>query len=290
MTTSNMENNMENPYLPMPVTLKAVRLENQVGDLKTFDLAFADQNHAESFSFAPGQFAMISIPGVGEAPFGIASSPLQKDVVQFTIKRYPTGTLTTAIHDLSQGDTLGLRGPLGNSYPIEQFQSKNILIVGGGFALTTLRSLTAFLLDEKNRPNFGKLTLFAAARDPGEMLYKDNLADWNKRNDIEVVKVIDQPADGWDGKVGYAAPVLQALAPVADNTYAVICGPPIMIKTCIKVLFELKFPPERIITSLEMKMKCGIGKCGRCNIGDKYICKDGPVFTYAQLQKLSSQY
>jgi NAD(P)H-flavin reductase len=185
---------------------------------------------------------------------------------------------------------LGLRGPFGNGYPISQLESKNVLVVGGGFALTTLRSLTSYILHEKNRAKFGKLTLFVAAREPGEMLYKEDLEKWSKRDDIEVIRTIDSPAEGWTGKVGFAAPVLKEISPSPDNTLAVVCGPPIMIKTCIFVLFELGFPAERIVTSLEMRMKCGIGKCGRCNIGSKYVCKDGPVFTYKQLQELSGEY
>jgi len=279
---------MKTPYVPMPVKLKTVRLENETGDLKTFDLVFVNSGDAENFKFVCGQFAMLSINGVGEAPFGIASSPLTKEVLRFTVKKYPKGVLTTALHNLSEGSTLGLRGPLGNGFPLEKMTSKNLLVVGGGFALTTLRALTKYVLHEKNRPHYGDITLFVAARDPGEMLYKDDLAEWSKRNDIEIVQTIDKPVEDWPHKVGFAAPVLKDLAPSAQNTTAVVCGPPIMIETCIKVLAGLHFPDEEIITSLEMKMKCGIGKCGRCNIGSKYICKDGPVFTYKQLKELNS--
>jgi NAD(P)H-flavin reductase len=233
---------------------------------------------------------MISINGIGETPFGIASSPMNGAALQFTVKRYPRGVLTTALHNLSVGQVLGLRGPFGNGYPVKELESKNILVVGGGFALTTLRSLANYVLHKKNRAKFGKLTMFVAARNPGEMLYKEDLEEWSKRGDIEVIQTIDNPVEGWKGKVGYAAPVLKELAPCPENTYAVVCGPAIMIKTCLFVLFELGFPPERIVTSMEMKMKCGIGKCGRCNIGSKYVCMDGPVFTHKQLQELSGQY
>ncbi|MHC4426778.1 MAG: FAD/NAD(P)-binding protein [Planctomycetota bacterium] len=281
---------MKNPYLPTPVRLAKVTSENEAEDLKTFDLAFVDPEDAKAFKFVAGQFAMVSINGIGEAPFGIASSPMNGDILQFTVKRYPAGVLTTALHDLSVGQVLGLRGPFGNGYPVKELESRNILVVGGGFALTTLRSLANYVLHKGNRAKFGEFTMFVAARNPGEMLYKEDLARWSKRGDIEVVQTIDSPADRWKGKVGYAAPVLKELAPRAENTCAIVCGPPIMIKTCLFVLFELGFPHERIITSMEMKMKCGIGKCGRCNIGSKYVCKDGPVFTYRQLQELSGEY
>lgn len=281
---------MKNPYLPIPVRLNKVTLENEAKDLKTFDLAFVNPQDAKAFKFVAGQFAMISINGIGEAPFGIASSPMNGAVLQFTVKRYPRGVLTTALHNLSVSQVLGLRGPFGNGYPVKELESKNILVVGGGFALTTLRSLANYVLYKKNRAKFGKLTMFVAARNPGEMLYKEDLEEWSKRGDIEVIQTIDNPVEGWKGKVGYAAPVLKELAPCPENTYAVVCGPAIMIKTCLFVLFELGFPPERIVTSMEMKMKCGIGKCGRCNIGSKYVCMDGPVFTHKQLQELSGEY
>ena len=278
---------MNNPYLPLPVVIKDARFENDVKDLKTFDLEFVDAKDAESFAFVCGQFAMVSINGVGEAPFGIASSPMDKNLVQFTIKRYAKGLLTTALHNLAIGQKIGMRGPFGNGFPMDELRARDILLVGGGFALTTLRATVKYMLHEDNRDNFGKITMFAAARDPGEMLYKDDLEEWAGRDDIEVVRVIDQAAAGWEHKVGYAAPVLAELAPEAKNTSALVCGPPIMIKTCVKVLGDLGFEPEKIISSLEMKMKCGIGKCGRCNIGSKYICKDGPVFTYKQMQELA---
>ena len=281
---------MKNPYLPIPVRLNKVTLENEAKDLKTFDLAFVNPQDAKAFKFVVGQFAMISINGIGEAPKGIASSPMNGAVLQFTVKRYTRGVLTTALHNLSVGQVLGLRGPFGNGYPVKELESKNILVVGGGFALTTLRSLANYVLHKKNRAKFGKLTMFVAARNPGEMLYKENLEEWSKRGDIKVIQTIDNPVEGWKGKVGYAAPVLNELAPCPENTYAVVCGPAIMIKTCLFVLFELGFPPERIVTSMEMKMKCGIGKCGRCNIGSKYVCMDGPVFTHTQLQELSGEY
>ncbi len=281
---------MRNPYVPATIILKRKQIENTAKDLQTFEFVFEEQAAAEKFDFVCGQFAMLSIDGIGEAPFGIASSPLEKDFVQFTVKKYSKGVLTTALYSLSEGDKLGIRGPFGNGYPMKELEGKNILIVGGGFALTTLRSVVKFVLHDSNRAKYGKLTMLAAAREQGEMLYRDDMADWSKRNDITVIQAIDKPAKGWGGQVGFAAAVLEKMAPVAQNTYALVCGPQIMIKTCIDVLKKVGFPPARIVNSLEMKMKCGIGKCGRCNIGNKYICKDGPVFTYEELLKLGSEY
>ncbi|MGD9110247.1 MAG: FAD/NAD(P)-binding protein [Phycisphaerales bacterium] len=281
---------MRNPYVPASIILRQKRIENKAGDLQTFDFEFEDKKQGEAFEFICGQFAMLSIDGIGEAPFGIASSPLENDTVQFTIKRYSKGVLTNALYSLSVGDKLGMRGPFGNGYPMDELQDKNILIVGGGFALTTLRSVVKFVLHESNRSKYGRMAMLAAAREPGEMLYRDDLAEWSERDDIEVVRAIDKPADGWDGQVGFAAAVLEKMSPSAQDTYALVCGPQIMIKTCIDVLLKLNFPPERIVNSLEMKMKCGIGKCGRCNIGSKYICKDGPVFTYKEICELGGEF
>lgn len=280
---------MKNPYLPMPVTISKITFENKAKDLKTFDLTFDDPNDAKEFQFVCGQFAMISIDGEGEAPFGIASSPVVKDFVQFTIKRYPKGKLTTSLHNLSVGDKVGLRGPLGNGYPMEQMEGQNILVVGGGFAMTTLRSVAQYVLHKDNRGRYGKLIMLAAAREPGEMLYRDDLAEFEKASDTEIVQTIDAPAEDWKHRVGFAAPVLKEMAPEPKDTYALVCGPPVMIKTCTAVLLELEFDTEKILNSLEMKMSCGIGKCGRCGIGNKYICTDGPVFSYKELLELTKE-
>ena len=281
---------MDNPYLPMPVTIKKVTVENEARDLKTFDLVFNNEKDSQKFKYICGQFAEISVLGIGESPIGIASSPMDEGFIQFTVKRYSTGVVTSVLHNFSEGDVIGVRGPFGNGFPMKDFEGSNILIVGGGFALTTLRSLAKYILHKNNRSKFGKLTIFVAARDPGEMLYKYDLEEWSKRDDLKLIRTIDKPVEGWPGKVGFAAPVLKEVSPSSESTYAIICGPPIMIKTCIPVLLELGFPPKRIINSLEMRMKCGIGKCGRCNVGPKYVCKDGPVFSYEELQELPNEY
>ena len=185
---------------------------------------------------------------------------------------------------------MGIRGPLGNSYPIELFQGKNVLVIGGGFAFTTLRSLILYLLQPENRSKVEDITVIYGARSPGLLLYKDELADWQKRSDMKLVVTVDAGEKDWKGKVGLVPNVLEEVGPPSENTYAVICGPPIMIKFTFPKLVTLKFPNERIYTSLEKRMKCGIGKCGRCNIGHLYTCKDGPVFSYEQLGLLPKDY
>ena len=162
--------------------------------------------------------------------------------------------------------------------------------MSGGFAFTTLRSLTRYMLHEENRARFDKITLIYGARSPGLLLYKDELEEWGKREDLDLHITIDTAVDGWKGKVGFVPTIIREVAPSSENAYVLVCGPPIMIKFTIPVLLELGFLPENIVLSLEMRMKCGIGMCGRCNIGSKYVCKDGPVFTLAQLKELPGEY
>ncbi len=279
---------MKNPYLPIPMILKKARVETTDRMLRTLELAFKNREDEESFRFIPGQFCELSVLGKGEAPFGIASSPLEQGTLTFTINK--AGVVTTALHHLEEGSEIGIRGPLGNGYPINLFEGKNLLIVGGGFAFTTLRSLVAFYLHPDNRQRVRKITVLYGARMPGLLLYKEELKEWEKRDDLTLVTTVDWGDKDWKGKVGLVPNVLEELAPSSEETYAVICGPPIMIKFTFPKLVALGFPRERIFTSLEKRMKCGIGKCGRCNIGPLYVCKDGPVFSYAQLEQLPKDY
>ena len=281
---------MNNPYLPMSVKIKKITIENEARDIKTFDLGFNDKKDTEKFKYTCGQFAEISILGVGEAPIGIASSPMNEDLLQFTVKKYPTGVVTSALHNLCQGDKIGIRGPYGNGFPMKNFEGKNILIIGGGFALTTLRSLTKYILHKKNRARFKDITVLYGARSPGELIYKSDLKQWDQREDINIHLTVDKGDEKWKGRVGLVPNVLKELALSSKDGVALVCGPFIMVKYTIPPLLDLGFSPERIFTSLEMRMKCGIGKCGRCNIGSKYVCKDGPVFTYKELQGLPNEY
>jgi NAD(P)H-flavin reductase len=279
---------MKNPYLPIPMVVKRTQVETADRMLRTLELGFLKEEDEKAFRFVPGQFCELSLFGKGEAPFGIASSPTEKGSLKFTINK--AGTVTTALHQITEGQEMGIRGPLGNSYPIELFQGKNVLVIGGGFAFTTLRSLIIYLLQPENRSKVKDITVIYGARNPGLLLYKEELADWQKRSDMKLVVTVDAGDKDWKGKVGLVPNVLEEVGPASENTYAVICGPPIMIKYTFPKLMTLKFPNERIYTSLEKRMKCGIGKCGRCNIGHLYVCKDGPVFSYEQLGKLPKDY
>ncbi len=273
----------------MPVEIIKIIDEVDTHDQKSFRLKFLNLEDEAKFKYLPGQFAELSIYGKGESPIGIASSPTEAGYVEFTIQRAGAivpGLVTAALHDMDEGAKIGLRGPLGNSWPIEFLEKKNIVVVGGGFAFTTLRSLINYMLHKDNRSRFGEITVIYGARTPGLLLYKDELAAWEKRDDIKTVITVDKGNETWKGREGFVPAVCKDVAPSPKNTVAVICGPPVMIKFTLPVFFELGFSKENILTSLEMRMKCGIGKCGRCNVGYKYVCSDGPVFSLADLEEL----
>jgi sulfhydrogenase subunit gamma (sulfur reductase) len=275
---------MQNPYIPIPVNVSKIITEVDTGDIKTFRLTFINKEDEERFKYLPGQFAELSIYGKGESPIGIASSPTDPGYVEFTVQK--AGLVTSALHDMDEGAKMGIRGPLGHPWPIEFLEGKNIVVAGGGFAFTTLRSLINYMLYKENRARFGDITVIYGARNPGLLCYKEELKAWEARSDIKTVVTVDKGDATWKGREGFVPNVCRDVAPSPDNAVVVICGPPAMIRFTLPVFFELNFKKENILTSLEMRMKCGIGKCGRCNVGDKYVCKDGPVFSLAELDAL----
>jgi len=277
-----------NPYIPMLTRVKSIISENEVRDIKTLELEFQKKEEYKAFDYIPGQFAEISIIGKGECPIGIASSPTEEGTIKFTIKKM--GTVTSSFHNSDIGDTIGVRGPLGNGWPMEELKGKNIVVIGGGFAFSTLRSLVLYVLNDKHRKDYGDITVIYGNRDSGEVLYRDVLEEWEKRKDIEVVLTIDREEEGWTRKVGFVAAIVKEVAPSPKNAVAIICGPPIMIRTAVDELVKIGWKDEHILNSLEMRMKCGIGKCGRCNIGEKFVCIDGPVFSLAELKKMPNEY
>lgn len=280
---------MNNPYKPYPVRIDEIIVETDDRNLRTFHLKFLNPEDEAAFQYLPGQFAEISVPGQGEIPIGIASSPTEKGYLKFTVNK--VGKVTTYLHNMKPGDIIGVRGPLGNWYPWDKLEGSNVVIIGGGFAFTTLRSSIVYMLDPSNREKFGKITVIYGARNPGMLLYKEELFAWEQRDDIEMHLTVDATNDpNWKYNIGFVPAVTKEKAPSSENAYAIVCGPPIMIKFTLPVLRELGFAPDRIITSLEMRMKCGIGMCGRCNIGTEYVCKDGPVFTFEQLSQLPNEY
>lgn len=281
---------MQNPYLPYPVRIDEIDVATEDKSLKTFTFVFSNEGDEEKFAYKAGQFAELSIPGKGEIPIGIASSPVEKGFTKFTVNR--AGLVTTHLHNMKVGDVMGLRGPLGNWYPWDLLEGKNVLIVGGGFAFTTLRSSIVYMLHPDNRSKFGNIDVVYGARSPGMLLYKDELVEWEKRDDINMHITVDGTDDpDWKYNVGFVPPVTEEKAPQGnDDTYAIVCGPPIMIKFTLPVLEKLGYSHDHIIMSLENRMKCGFGMCGRCNIGKEFVCKDGPVFTLEELNQTPKEY
>jgi sulfhydrogenase subunit gamma (sulfur reductase) len=281
---------MKNPYIPYPVTIDEIVIENDAKDLKTFKLVFDSKEDQAAFAekHEPGQFGILSIPGQGEAPIGIASSPTEEGYLLFTVKKM--GTVTTHLHNAEPGMKMGVRGPLGNSFPLDKLEGSNVVIVGGGFAFTTLRATIQYMLKPENRSKFKDITAIYGARSPGELLYKDQLKKWEDSNDINMNVTVDKGDETWKGREGFVPTVTKEVAPSAENAYVLVCGPPIMIRFTIPVLRELGFSDEQIILSLEMRMKCGVGKCGRCNIGKSYVCTEGPIFSYAELGEMPDEY
>jgi len=273
---------MSNTYIPINMKVEKILVEDPDKALRTFDLSFVNEADEKRFEYMPGQFCEFSLLGKGESPFGIASSPTEPGFLRFTVNR--TGSVTNEIHCLREGDVVGIRGPLGNWYPVEKFKGGNIVIIGGGFAFTTLRSLLVYLIE--HRQDYGDITVIYGVRNPDLFLYKDELAEWQKRDDLTLHLTIDNPVEGWTGLTGFVPAVVKQVAPGTENAWVVLCGPPIMIKFTLPVLKELDFPDARVYTSLERRMKCGIGKCGRCNIGSKYICIDGPVFSMEEIGEI----
>lgn len=272
-----------NPYLPDMATI--VEVIQETHNIKTFRIVINNEERMKEFTFRPGQVGQLSVFGAGESTFVINSSPTRKDYLQFSVMR--VGEVTTRLHQLQPGDQIGVRAPLGNSFPVEDLKGKNIVFVGGGIGMAPLRTLFTYMLD--NRKDYGDITLLYGARSPADLTYKAELPEWTERKDVNTVLTIDNPSEGWEHKVGLIPNVLLEINPSPKNTVAITCGPPIMIKFTLQALKKLGFEDENILTTLEKRMKCGVGICGRCNIGTKYVCMDGPVFTYAQLKELPSE-
>ncbi|MFO7760195.1 MAG: FAD/NAD(P)-binding protein [Thermodesulfobacteriota bacterium] len=279
---------MKNPYLPYPVRIKKIDIATEDKTLRTFEFEFLNLEDAKNFHYLPGQFAELSVPGYGESPIGIASSPTEGDTLLFTVSR--AGVVTTKLHNMQEGDIMGIRGALGNPYPLKEMEGKNVVILAGGYAVTTLRSTMVWLLHPDNRERYRDITFIYGARTPGMLLYKDILEEWDQRPDVNTYITIDNEVEGWDKYVGFVPQIAEQVSPAPENSVALICGPPIMIKFTQPVLDNCGWKGDQIIMSLENRMKCGIGICGRCNVGPYYVCKDGPVFTKSRLDELPREY
>jgi len=271
-----------NTYIPK--LAKIIEIKEEVGGsraIKTFRTQFLEDN---GFSHQCGQCAMLSVLGKGESMISISSSPLQKEYLQFSILKM--GRVTSALHEMQSGDIIGIRGPYGNSFPIEKWKGKNLIFIGGGIGLAPLWSVLNTALGKKK--DYKDLTLFYGARTSEDIVFKQELEEF--KNQMTVHLSIDVEEPKWQEYVGFVPLNLLDKKPSPKNAIAITCGPPIMIKFVIQNLQALGFKDEQIFTTVENKMKCGIGKCGRCNIGLHYVCKDGPVYSWAELKNLPQEY
>lgn len=276
-----------NPLLPKIATITDIIRET--GDVKTFRVIFDNQDEMAVWNHEPGQTAMVSVFGVGEATFCLASSPTCRDWLEFSIRR--TGKVTTALHQLEPGAKIGVRGPYGNHFPYKEMRGKDLLVIGGGIGLAPLRPLINFMLAPVNRKDYGNIEIIYGARSCGDLCYKEEIFRiWPEAEGVTVWTTIDAPEEGWDGHVGFVPAYVEEINPSPENKFVVICGPPIMIKFTVKGLSRLGFKEEQVYTTLEMRMKCGIGKCGRCNVGARFVCRDGPVFNLSELKDLPPEY
>jgi len=272
-------------YTPYAARIEELRIENK--DVTTLRLVFQDQEVGKNFSFQPGQFVELSVPGEGEATFCLASSPEERGYVECSVKR--VGLVTEAIHRLDRYALVGLRGPYGNSFPLKNMEERNLIFVAGGIGLAALRSLIRVVLS--TRKDFGSILILYGARSVEDQVYKEELEQWQSRKDVDTVLTVDPGGETgeWQGEIGFVPAVLEKLNPDRNNATVITCGPPIMIRYVLAALDRMGFDPQSVITTLEMKMKCGLGHCGRCNVGPLYVCKDGPVFTYAQIKEFVEQ-
>ncbi len=277
---------MDNIYKPELVEIKEII--DETPDIKTFRLQFKNPELQNSFKFKAGQFAEYSVFGEGECTFCIASSPTRPEYLECSFKL--AGKTTSAMTKLNVGDTMGLRGPYGNSFPLEQMKGKNIVFIAGGIGLAPVRCIIWNVLDLRDQ--FKDITIICGARTVADLVYKNEIEDWKSMSGIKTVVSVDPGGEttDWKGEIGFVPTIVEKVSPSANNTIAILCGPPLMIRYTFPILEKFGFKEENIITTLENRMKCGLGKCGRCNIGSVYVCKDGPIFSYKELKTLPQEY
>ena len=265
-------------YLPEMARLTQVKQATALEKLFTIELP-----DGRNLGHDPGQFVMLSVLGVGEAPISITSSPSRSNGnFELCVRR--VGDVTGALHKMQAGDRVGIRGPFGHGFPIEKMRGKDVLFAPGGLGLAPLRSLINQVLDE--RGSFERVVILYGAKRPEELLFRDELDEWVARDDVECYITVDRGDETWDGNVGVITTLFDPIAVDPRNTVAVTCGPPIMYRFVLMELLGKGIPETQIYLSLERRMKCGVGKCGHCQINDLYCCQEGPVFTYAQIKNV----
>ena len=271
------------PLIPMIAVVTDIRVDTP--DVKTFRVTGLDGK--KPFLHIPGQCAMLSMPGVGEALFSITSSPTDQEFLEFSIKK--CGCVTDWLHGMEPGQQITLRGPYGNGFPVDtEFRGKDLVFIAGGIGLAPLRSVIRYV--RANRDQYGQVDIVYGARSKEDLVdYPEIVEQWRREEDLGVHLTIDREQTGWDGHVGFVPGYVRELGFDTGKT-AVVCGPPVMIQFTLEALEAMGFQKTQVYTTLELRMKCGIGKCGRCNIGDRYVCKDGPVFRCDQLDRLPDEY
>lgn len=264
-----------NPYQPHPARI--VRIEPMLDDTSLFTMRFVDPELAERFRHRPGQFVMLSVLGAGEAPISISSSPTRRGTLELCVRR--VGHVTDALFRLKTNDVVGIRGPYGNGFPVDAMHGQDVLIVAGGLGMAPLRSLLWYALDQRDR--FGRITLMYGGREPSAMLFRDELVSLLDRTDMRCLLAVDADPEGrWRGHVCRVPELFDRAEIRPAVTHAAVCGPPVVYRYVLERLLQLGFSKDRILMSLERRMKCGVGKCGHCSVGYKYTCTNGPIFTY----------
>ncbi|GAW93257.1 FAD/NAD(P)-binding protein [Calderihabitans maritimus] len=276
---------MLNPFRPEPAVIKEIKKETH--DTTTYTLTFKDANIQADYFFQPGQFNMITIFGIGEAPISISSDPDNRSSFQHTVRH--VGNVTNKLATLQEGAIVGVRGPYGTGWPIDLMQGKNVLIVAGGIGLAPLRPVILHLI--KHRAEFGKVEILYGARTPNDMLYTDQYADWSRQDRFRVLFTVDRITGDrqWPHRVGVVTTLFQEMESTPENTLVLTCGPEIMMQFVVKNLLQRGFNQQQIYVSLERRMNCGVRKCGKCQIGPKFVCRDGPVFALAELAALPEE-
>lgn len=277
---------MENIY--KPELMEVVSVLQHTADVKSVRIRFADPEAQKRFSFRVGQFGMFSAFGSGESTFNICSSSTWKDYLEFCFRR--TGKVTDCLWRLDEGDIMGFRGPYGNCYPTEKWEGRNLLFIAGGIAMPPIRCAIWYCLE--NRARFGRITIVYGARNVRDLVFAEELDKWAQYENVHVVRCVDPGGESpeWKGEVGLIPHVVERANIPSENTVALVIGPPIMIRFTLPVLDKMGLAKADIYTSLENRMKCGVGKCGRCNCGPIYVCKEGPVFTLEQINQMPSDY
>ena len=277
-----------NGNIYQPDLMEVLQVRQQTADVKSMRIRFRDEARAGEFSFRVGQFGIFSAFGAGESTFNICSSSEWGDFLEFCFRK--AGRVTEALWNVEEGDTIGFRGPYGNGYPMERWQGKNLIFVAGGIAMPPIRCAIWYALE--NRERYGDITIIYGARTVGDLVFRNELDRWAEYERVRVVRCVDPGGEtpDWQGEVGFVPAVLERAAIAADNAVSLVVGPPIMIQFTLPVLAKMGITDRHTYTSLENRMKCGVGKCGRCNCGPLYVCKEGPVFTVEQLKKLPKDY